>query len=73
MQLQVDNEFQQVQIKDLNDKYNVEMFSTAVKGGKAFAVELKIGELKSRKIKCVKDQSTTHNNNFTIDGKYKQC
>ena len=34
MQLQADNQFQQVKIKDLNDKYNVEMFLTSVRGGK---------------------------------------
>ena len=27
MRLQVDNEFQQVKFKDLNDKHNVEMFT----------------------------------------------
>ena len=48
MRLQIDNEFQQVKIKDLNDKYNVEMFSTSVKGGKAFAAEQKLRELKRR-------------------------
>ena len=48
MHLQVDNEFQQVKIKDLNEQNHVEMFSTAVRGGKAFAAEQKIRELKSR-------------------------
>ena len=48
MRLQVDNEFQQVKIKDLNDKNNVEMFTTAVRGRKAFATEQKIRELKTR-------------------------
>ena len=38
MRLQVDNEFQQVRIKDLN----VEMFTSSVRGGKAFAAEEKI-------------------------------
>ena len=42
MQLQVNNEFQQVKTKDLNDKYNVEMFSTDIRGRKAFAAEQKI-------------------------------
>ena len=37
MRLQVDNEFQLVKIKDLNDKYNVTMFKTSIGGGKAFA------------------------------------
>ena len=37
MRLETDNEFQQVKIKDLNDKYNVTMFTTNVRGGKAVA------------------------------------
>ena len=48
MRLQPDNEFQQVKIKNLNDQNNVEMFTTAVRGGKAFAAEQKIRELKTR-------------------------
>ena len=35
-------------IFDLNKKHKIEMFSTAVRGGKAFAVEQKIRELKKR-------------------------
>ena len=46
MRLQTDQEFQQNEIKKLNQKYNVEMFSTRLRGGKAFAVEQKIRELK---------------------------
>ena len=41
MRLKVNNEFQQVKIKDLNDE-NVEMFTSAVRGGKTFATEQKI-------------------------------
>lgn len=48
MRLQVDQEFQQVKIKDINDMNNVDMFSTALRGGKAFAAEQKIRELKTR-------------------------
>ena len=48
MRLQIDNEFQQVKIKDLNDENNVEIFTSTVKGGKAFAAEQKIRELKTR-------------------------
>ena len=48
MQLQVDNEFQQVKSKDLNDKYNVTIFMNSIRGGKAFSAEQKIRELKSR-------------------------
>ena len=48
MKLQVNQEFQQVKIKDLNDLNNIEMFSTSLRGGKAFAAEQKIRELKTR-------------------------
>ena len=56
--LQVDSEFQQVKIKDLNDKFNVTMFTTSLRGGKAFAAEQKIRELKSRisKLKAISDK-----------------
>ena len=46
MRLQVDLEFQQNKIKQLNEKYNVDMFSTTTRGGKAFAAEQKIREFK---------------------------
>ena len=48
MRLHVDQEFQQFKINNLNDLNNVEMFSTSLRGGKAFAVEQKIRELKAR-------------------------
>ena len=48
MKLQVDQEFQQQKIKDLNEKNNVKMFSTSLRGGKAFAAKQKIRELKTR-------------------------
>ena len=48
MRLQVDNKFQQVKIKDLNDENNVGMFTSSVRGGKAFTAEQKIRELKTR-------------------------
>ena len=46
MRLQVDLEFQQNKIKALNQKYNVEMFSSKNRGGKAYAAEQKIREFK---------------------------
>ena len=46
MRLQPDLEFLQNEIKKLNKKYNVDMFSTKLRGGKAFAVEQKIREFK---------------------------
>ena len=52
------NEFQRTKMKDLNDKYNVTMF-TNVQGEKAFAAEQKIRELKKRvsKIKVISVQT----------------
>ena len=46
MRLQTDLEFQQNEIKKLNTKYDVEMFSSSIRGGKAFAAEQKIREFK---------------------------
>ena len=41
MRLQVDNEFRQAKIKDLNDEDNVEMFTSSVRGGKVLALNKK--------------------------------
>ena len=46
MHLQTDLEFKQNQIKKLNDEFNVEMFHTKVRDGKAFAAEQKTRESK---------------------------
>ena len=46
--LQTTQEFKQNKIFDLNKKFNVDMFSTAFRGGKAFAAEQKLRELKKR-------------------------
>ena len=56
--LQVGNEFQQVKISYLNDKFNVTILTTSLKGGKAFAAAQKIGELKSRisKLRAISDK-----------------
>ena len=48
MRLQTDLQFKQNKVFDLNKKYNVEMFSAAVRSGKAFAAKQKIRELKKR-------------------------
>ena len=48
IRLQVDNEFRQVKIKNLNDENNVQMFTSSLRGGKVFAAEQKIRELKTR-------------------------
>ena len=41
MHLQVDNELQQVKIKDLNDVNNVEIFTSSMRGGKTLPAEQK--------------------------------
>ena len=46
MRLQADKEFHQTKIKKLNKEYDVEMYCTKLRGGKAFAAEQKIRELK---------------------------
>ena len=48
MRLYVDNEFHQIKIKDLHEKYGAEMITITVRGGKAFAAEQITIELKSR-------------------------
>ena len=48
MRLQVDNEFLQLKIQDLNNQNNVEMFTTSFRGGKVFSAEQKNRELKTR-------------------------
>ena len=59
MRLQTDLEFQQIEIKRLNEKYNVDMFSTKVRGGKAFAAEQKIREFKKLLFKSKKHHKAT--------------
>ena len=39
MRLQTDLEFQQNAIKNLNEKFNIEMYSTKLREGKVFAAE----------------------------------
>ena len=46
MHLQMDLEFNQNKIKQLNKKFDVDVFHTKVRGGKAFAAEQKTREFK---------------------------
>ena len=46
MHLQTNQEFQQNNIKRLNKECDIEMYSTKLRGGKAFAAEQKIHKLK---------------------------
>ena len=59
MGIQTDLEFQQNEIKRLNKKFNIEMFSRNIRGGKAFAVEQKIREFKKLLFKSKKLHNTT--------------
>ena len=64
MRLQTDQEFKQQKIYDLHKKFNVNMFTTSLRGGKAFTAEQKIRDfkknlLRSKRIekynkKCIK-------------------
>ena len=51
MRLETDQEFKQRKIFEPNKKLNVEMYSTNLRGGKAFAAEQKIRELKRTLLK----------------------
>ena len=46
MRLQTDQVFKQRNIEELDKKFDVEMYSTHLRGGKVFAAEQKIRELK---------------------------
>ena len=48
--LQTDQEFKQKKIFNLNKKFNVDMFLTAVRSRKAFAVEQELRKLKKKNI-----------------------
>ena len=47
MRLPTDQKFKQWKIYHLNKKFNVDMFTTSLRGGKAFAAEQKIREFKN--------------------------
>ena len=68
MRLQTDQEFQQNEIKKLNLKYYVDMFSSRIRGGKAFAAEQKIREFKKIIFKSKKLHKVT-NNRKRLDSK----
>ena len=84
MRLQADWKFKQNQIKKLNNEFNVDVFHTRVKGGKAFAAEQKIREfkkilLRSRRLEKDRDKvikpndlirKADQNMNETISTKY---
>ena len=66
MILQTDQEFKQKNIEELNKKFNIEMYSTHLRGGKTFAAEKKSRELKklllrSKRIQKFKGKCTKAN------------
>ena len=56
----------------MNKRYNVDMFSTAVRGGKAFAVEQKLRELKKSisKLKATEKNPSKKINMYQIITKF---
>ena len=68
MRLQTDQEFQQNEIKKLNLKYDVDIFSSRIRSGKAFAAEQKIREFKKILFKSKKLHKVT-NNRKRLDSK----
>ena len=78
MRLQVDNEFQQIKIKSLNDENNVEIFTSSLRAGKAFSAEQKLRELKTRISKLnaqkLKISPQQNNSKFVLEhGFNKKC
>ena len=77
MRLQTDQKFKQRKTFDLNNKYNIDLFSTAVRVGKAFAAEQKLRKLKKgyqnlRLLKKNRPKNKSVPNNYKICGKHEQ-
>ena len=72
IRLQTDQEFKQKKIFDLNKKFNVDMFSTAVKAGNAFAAEQKLRELNKRisRLKAMEKMPSKKQNLYEIIKKF---
>ena len=77
MRLQTNQKFKQRKTFDLNKKYNINLFSTAVRVGKAFAAEQKLRELKKgyqnlRLLKKIRPKNKSVPNNYKICEKHEQ-
>ena len=70
MRLQTDLEFKQNQIKKLNDEFNVEMFHTKVRGGKAFTAQQKIREFKKKLLRSKRFEKLRNKKNPTKQKKF---
>ena len=76
IKLQVDQEFQQVKIQDLNDLNNVKMFSTSLRGKKIRELKTRIAKLHSQKLKISPQiiiEMLTVNMNILPGKKYGFC
>ena len=60
MRLQTDQEFHQMNIRKLNKEYDVDMYSTKLRHGKAFALEQKIRKLKKLFLKSKQMKKFEH-------------
>ena len=61
--LQTDQEFKHKKTFNLNKKFNVDMFLTAVRSRKAFAVEQELRKLKRKKYLGLKQWKKDHQKN----------
>ena len=72
LDFKTDQEIKQRKNFELNKRYNVDMFSTAVRAGKAFAVEQKLRELKKSisKLKATEKNPSKKINMYQIITKF---
>ena len=74
VRLEVDNKFQQIKMHDLNNQNNVELFTTSIRGRKAFAAEQRIRELKTRVAKLnIRKLKISPTNNLKLCRKHELC
>ena len=70
--LQTHQEFQQNEIKKLNSEYNVQMFSTRIRGGKAFATANKIRDFKKKLFKRKTIQQSSLSKRINVKKTYSK-
>ena len=71
MHLQTDQELQRNEIKILNSKFNLQMFSMRIRDGKTFAVEQKIRELKKLLFKSKRIQRKSASKRIDAESSFK--
>ena len=70
MSLQTGQEFKQRNVEELNKKFNAEIYSTHLRGGKALVAEQKICGLKKLLLRNKQIEKATFNLNNTRSVKY---